>query len=76
MRRRGGRSWKADRGIPLTRLLGDNGTEEIRGRISSACLGFPGGGNPDTKCFAGCRLYSAVMVRVSVLLVVTGIGEP
>ena len=39
-------------------------------------LAFRAGGNPDSKCFAGRRLYSAVMVRVSVLLVVTGIGEP
>lgn len=34
------------------------------------------GGIRRAKFSAGGRLYSAVMVRVSVLLVVTGIGEP
>ena len=30
----------------------------------------------DSNYFASCHLYSAVMVRISILLVVTGIGEP
>ena len=40
-------------GIPPASRFAENGTEEIRERISSACLGFPGGGNPDSKCSAG-----------------------
>ncbi len=41
---RGGRAGRRIAIIPLAKLVRDNGSEEIRERISSACLGFPGGG--------------------------------